>query len=81
MTQRDKEELMTHEMHAKDWNFDSSKTEDVVILLDLIATLRIKSRITNQRKAEVHMDNKEMWRSANTSTRFTNHLTKIQQPK
>ena len=40
---RDDEELASHEMHAKDWNLNTSKTEEAVILLDLIETLRMTS--------------------------------------
>ena len=39
MMTREKEELMSHEFHSKDWNFNTSKTVEVVILLDLTATL------------------------------------------
>ena len=50
MTIREKEELMSHEMYAKDWNFNASKIVEAVILFDLIATLRMKSRNKNKEK-------------------------------
>ena len=37
---REKEDLMSNEIRTKDWNFNTSKTEDAVTLLDLIKTLR-----------------------------------------
>ena len=39
---RDKEEIIRHEMHAKDYDFNESKRAKAVMLLDLITTLRKK---------------------------------------
>ena len=58
MMKRDKEVLIIHEMNAKYWNFTTSKIAEEAILLDLILILRIKTRIINQGKSDVHMDNK-----------------------
>ena len=55
---RDKEELMSYEMHEREWYFDTSKTEEAAFL-DLIAMLRVKSTKTDQVKLEVHVDNKD----------------------
>ena len=74
MMAREKEELMSHEVCAKEWNFNTSKTAEAVILLGLIATLRAKVRNTNQGKVDVHMDNKEIWKRINTTTRVANHF-------
>ena len=63
---REKEELKSHEIHAKDWNLNTSKTAEAEILLDLIATLRMKSWNTNQEKVDVNLNNKETWRITNT---------------
>ena len=40
MMTREKEELTSHEIHAKDWNFNTSKTAETVTQLDLITTLK-----------------------------------------
>ena len=45
---REKKELMNHEMHANDWGYNNSKTEQVALILDLITTLRKKSHDINQ---------------------------------
>ena len=71
---RKKEELMSYEMHAKDQNFNTSKTEEAVILLDFIAMLRMKQQNTNQGKIDVHMENKEIWRRIETTTKVANHF-------
>ena len=55
---REKEELMNNEFHAKKWNFNTSKIVEIVISLDLIATLREKDNNTNKGKVDVHMNNK-----------------------
>ena len=60
MMTRENEELIIYEMHEKDWKLSTSKTAEAAILLDLIATLRIKSRNTNQGKVDVHIDNIEI---------------------
>ena len=60
MMNRKKEELISHELHTKEWNFNTSKIAEVVTSLDLIATLRAKARSTNQVKVEVCMDNEEI---------------------
>ena len=52
ITARYKEELMCHEMHVKHWNFNTSKTVEVAILLETIATLRVKSINENQGKED-----------------------------
>ena len=49
---------MSHELNAKEWNLNTTKTAEAVILLDLVATLRAKARNKNQGRAEVHMENK-----------------------
>ena len=36
---RKNEKLLSHEMHAKDWSYNTPKNSEAVILLDLIATL------------------------------------------
>ena len=61
-------------MHAKEWNFYTPKTVEAVILSDLIVLLRAKVRSTNQGKVDVHIDNKEIWKRINTSTRVANHF-------
>ena len=68
-----KEGLMSHDLHAKEWNLNTLKTLEAVILLDLVATLKSKSRNINQGIVEVHMDNKNTWRRTNTTTRVANH--------
>ena len=60
--------------HAKEWNFNTSKTAEAVILLDLIATLRAKAKNTNQGKVKVHMDNKDIGKRINTTTRVANNF-------
>ena len=69
-----KEELMRHELHAKEWNLNTSKTSEAVILLDLVTTLRAKARNTNQGRVEVHVDNKDIWRRTSTTTRVVIHF-------
>ena len=71
---REKEELTSHEMNTKEWNFNTSKRAEAVILLDTIATLRVKLRNTNQGKEEVHTDSKELWKRINIRTRISNHF-------
>ena len=71
---REKEEVISHKMHAKDWKLNTSKTAEAVILLDLVATLRMKSRKTNQGKGDVYMNNKETWIRTKTSARVVNHF-------
>ena len=61
--------LMSHEMHAKDWSFNTPKTADAVILLDLISMLQSRSWNT-----VIHMDNKDIWRRVNTRSRVANHF-------
>ena len=56
MITREKEESISHEMHAKDWNFNDSKILDEVFLLYLIVMLRMKSRNTNQGKVDIKLD-------------------------
>ena len=60
--------------HAKEWNFNTSKTAEAVILLDLIATLRAKAKNTNQGKVEVHTDNKDTGKRVSTTTRVVNNF-------
>ena len=43
-----KEELISHEFHAKEWNFNTSKTAESFTLLDLVVTLRAKARNTTK---------------------------------
>ena len=74
MMKREKEELISHEMHAKYWNLNNSKTANTVSILDLIVTLRTKWRKTDERKVDVHIDNKGKRKIINTSTRVTNHF-------
>ena len=71
---RENEGLISHEMHANYWNLDTLKKEEVLIPLELIATLRMRSWNKNQVKVDVHMENKEIWRRFNISTRFVNHF-------
>ena len=59
MITRENEELTSHEIHAKDWNIDTLKTAEAVILLYSITMLRMISRRINQGKVDIHMDNKE----------------------
>ena len=59
MMTRDKEELMSHETHAKEWSFNTLKAVEAVILLHLIATLRMKSYNINKGKIDSHMNNRE----------------------
>ena len=58
--------------HAKEWNFNTSKTAEAVILLDLIATLRAKAKNTDQGKVEVHVGNKDIGKRTNTTARIAN---------
>ena len=74
MKKKKNEELISYEMHAKDQNINTSKMAESVSLLDLIATLRMTSWNTNQGKVDVHMDNKEIWRRVNASTRVANNF-------
>ena len=64
--------LMSHETRTKKWSFNSPKTAEAVILLDLIATLHSRARNTNNGKADIHVNNKETLRRAITATRVTN---------
>ena len=52
MMTREKKELISHEIHAKEWHFNTSKTVEVAILLETIATLRVKSINENKGKAD-----------------------------
>ena len=61
-------------MHATDCNLRMSKITEAVILLNLIATLRIKSHNTNKVKIDVHMYNKEIWRRKENTTKVENHF-------
>ena len=71
---RENEELIIHEMHAKDWKLNASKILEAVILLDLITMLRAKSQIKHQGKVDVCMDDREMWIITNTSTIVENRF-------
>ena len=53
---------------------NASKIEEEEILLDLIATLIMESRNTNQAKVDARMDNKEIWRRKKTTTRVEIHF-------
>ena len=53
---------------------NASKIEEEEILLDLIATLIMESRNTNQAKVDARMDNKEIWRRINTTTSVVKHF-------
>ena len=57
-TTRDKEELMSQEIIAKEWHVNTSKTVEEDILSDLIAKMRFKPMSPNQGKVEVRMDKK-----------------------
>ena len=70
---RKNEKLLSHKMHAKDWSYNTPKTAEAVILLDLITTLQSRARNANNGKVEIHMDNKEIWRRVTTTTRVANH--------
>ena len=70
---RKNEKLLSHEMHAKDWSYNTPKTAEAVILLDLITTLQSRAQNTNNGKVEIHMDNKEIWRRVTSTTRVANH--------
>ena len=71
---RGKEELMSHELCAKEWKSNTPKTSEDVILLYLVATLLAKARNTNQGRVEVHINGKDIWRSINATTRVANHF-------
>ena len=71
---RKNETLVSHEMHAKCWSYNTPKTVEAVILLKLIATLQSRARNTNNGKVEIHMDNKETRRKLNSTTRVANHF-------
>ena len=62
MMKRDKEDLMSPKMHAKEWQFNASKKVEALILLDLIATLWVKSMNTRHVKVEVHVDDEDVWK-------------------
>ena len=59
MMTRDEEGPMSHETHAKEWNFNTLKTVEAVILLHLIATLIMKSYNINKGKIDSHMNSRE----------------------
>ena len=50
------------------------KTSEAVVLLGLVAKQWTKARNTNQGRVEVHIDNKDIWRRINTTTRFPIHF-------
>ena len=53
---------------------EQPKTAVAVILLDLDATLRAKHRNKNQRRVEIYMGNKAIWRRINATTRVANNF-------
>ena len=61
MMTRDKEELMNHGTRTKDWDFNTSKIVETVMLLELIVTLR-KITCINQGNVDSHLDNREICR-------------------
>ena len=54
--------------------FQHFKKSETVILLDIIATLRVKSMNTNQGKVEVHLDNEDIYKREKSVTKVTNHF-------
>ena len=62
MMTTNKQKLISPEIHAKEWNFNTSKTAEAVTLLDLIATLRVKAMNANKGTVEVHVDNKDIYK-------------------
>ena len=54
---RENEELMNHKIHENDWGYNTSKTAEAVMILDLITTLRKKSHSINQGGKDIHMGN------------------------
>ena len=63
-------------MRAKDWGFNTSKTSEVVTLLDLIVNLRKKSYDINQEKIHICVDNREKQRRIDSTTKVINHFNK-----
>ena len=55
---RGKEASMSRELHTKEWNLNTPKTAEAIIILDLVATIGAKDRNTNKGRVEVYMDNK-----------------------
>ena len=65
---------MSHEMHAKEWHFNTSKTAEGVIFSDLISTLRVKSMNAHKGKVDMHVDNKYIWKRVNSLIKVANHF-------
>ena len=65
---------MSHETHAKDCNFNTLKTVEALILLDVIATWIMKSYNTNQGKINTHMNSRDAWRRIESTTKVSNYF-------
>ena len=72
MMKREKEEIMSYEMRAKDQNVNTSKTVEVATLLDLMVALRMKLCNTNQGKTDTYMDNIDARRRIEIRTKVSN---------
>ena len=74
MMTRDKEGPMNHETHAKEWNFNTFKTVESVIRLDLIAILIMKSYNIDNGKIDSHMSSRETRTRIESTTKFANYF-------
>ena len=57
-----KEILIEKELYSKDWDLNSNRSAEAMILLNMIATFKAKSHTVNNRRILIIMDNKKVWR-------------------
>ena len=55
-----KEILIERELYSKDWGLNSNRSTKVMILLDMIATFKVKSYTVTNGRIPIIIDNKKV---------------------
>ena len=73
MDQEMKEILMEREVFSKEWEINTLRTAEAIILLDMIDTINRKSYDINDADMTVAIDNKAIWRIVYRGLVIPNH--------
>lgn len=64
--------MIKYEIHAKEWKYNIPKIVEVVVLLDLIATMRKKLYHIMNSTISIVIDNEKIWKMTHRKIKVVN---------